>query len=796
MSFDDVFMDATAGLRPFPYQQEIAARQELPWLLDAPTGAGKTAAAVLGWLWRRRFHPDAAIRDATARRLVYCLPMRVLVEQTMQSAREWLANLDLLADTPAELEKVGVYQLMGGHVQMDWDAWPEADAIIVGTQDQLISRALNRGYSMSRYRWPMDFALLNNDCLWVMDEVQLMGAGLPTTSQLHAFRNRFATHGPVASLWMSATLGDEGIATIDGPSSDALAQQTLSLTDDDLQDEQLAVRLQAGKPLQKLDLALTSRTRRTYASKLAEEVAEAHEAGSLTLVVMNQVERAQELALALREDAPAEVVLLHSRFRAADRQSLQDQLNSKLPEAGRIVVSTQAVEAGVDISSRTLFTELAPWSSLVQRFGRCNRRGEWSAEQASVRWIDLQIDEAPYEEPHLELARELLQEIDDAGIATVRDVDDPTPAQPTQVLRRRDLLELFDTTPDLAGGDIDVSPFIRETEDLDVSVLWRNLDQEAQPAPTSDEICTVRLPAFSDFISDLGADVPPPQVWDGLENQWVRVDRLRPGMTVVLDVASGGYDPDLGWWQDAEGNVPPILLPAREQTEPEGYDDDQLTATGRFVSLIEHARHVAEELEELLGQLGIPDEVADELRIAAQWHDVGKAHPWFQELLSHGLGEDDPRRSDGPWAKSAQYQRPEEVARPHFRHELGSALAMMQHGVGDLAAYLVAAHHGKVRMSIRSLPGERPPDDGGRFARGIWEGDLLPPVTLPNGTELAETALSLRTMELGASEDGPSWLERSLKLRDQHGPFRLAFFETLLRIADWRASAKEREQDV
>ncbi len=72
----------------------------------------------------------------------------------------------------------------------------------------------------------------------------------------------------------------------------------------------------------------------------------------------------------------------------------------------------------------------------------------------------------------------------------------------------------------------------------------------------------------------------------------------------------------------------------------------------------------------------------------------------------------------------------------------------------------------------------------------------MPAVTLPDGTAVPETTLSLQVMELGASEDGPSWLERSLRLRDEHGPFRLAFLEALLRVADWRASAKEREQDV
>ena len=41
---------------------------------------------------------------------------------------------------------------------------PKRPAILIGTQDMLLSRALNRGYGMSRYRWPMHFGLLNNDC--------------------------------------------------------------------------------------------------------------------------------------------------------------------------------------------------------------------------------------------------------------------------------------------------------------------------------------------------------------------------------------------------------------------------------------------------------------------------------------------------------------------------------------------------------------------------------------------------------------------------------------------------------
>lgn len=47
---------------------------------------------------------------------------------------------------------------MGGEeTDLDWDVWPEKPAILIGTQDMLLSRALNRGYGMNRYRWPMHF---------------------------------------------------------------------------------------------------------------------------------------------------------------------------------------------------------------------------------------------------------------------------------------------------------------------------------------------------------------------------------------------------------------------------------------------------------------------------------------------------------------------------------------------------------------------------------------------------------------------------------------------------------------
>jgi len=231
MKFDEFFKTATGGNSPYPYQKAIAEGDSIPELLSVPTGVGKTAAAILGWLWRRQAATQP-VKLATPRRLVYCLPMRTLVEQTHDCAVRWLDRLGILAGVVEYADshktqvksytldlsrdgRVAVHLLMGGADATAWDEYPQRDAILIGTQDMLLSRALNRGYGMSRYRWPMHFGLLNNDCLWVMDETQLMGVGLTTTAQLQGLRSKLATYGVTNSMWMSATLDAEPITTVD-----------------------------------------------------------------------------------------------------------------------------------------------------------------------------------------------------------------------------------------------------------------------------------------------------------------------------------------------------------------------------------------------------------------------------------------------------------------------------------------------------------------------------------------------------------------------------------------------------
>jgi CRISPR-associated endonuclease/helicase Cas3 len=123
---------------------------------------------------------------------------------------------------------------------------------------------------------------------------------------------------------------------------------------------------------------------------------------------------------------------------------------------------------------------------------------------------------------------------------------------------------------------------------------------------------------------------------------------------------------------------------------------------------------------------------------------------------------------------------------------------MLQAGISPLATYLAAAHHGKVRLSIRSLPDERhPPEPKTRFARGVWDSDSLPATDLGGGVTAPAVDLSLEAMELGMGSNGqPSWAERVLRLCDdpQLGIFRIGFLEAILRAADWRASEAHRKK--
>ena len=286
VSFKKFFENATGHL-PYPYQELLATGEVLPDVINVPTGAGKTEAAVLCvWMWRRQ---NPSTRQHTPRRLVYCLPMRSLVEQTKKRVCEYIKKLK---NENLKMNKsIKVITLMGGDVDKDYALYPEDDVIIVGTQDMLLSRALNRGYATSPFMWPIEFGLLNNDCLWIMDEIQLMGDGLATSVQLDKFRKDLETYGPPPkTIWMSATFNEHYLNTVDSKNTDTI--QIAKLGNEDMLNTELKKRNTAKKILGTLDFEIKGKT---YGNSDAEKIFEKHMHGTMTLVIVNTVTRAQSL---------------------------------------------------------------------------------------------------------------------------------------------------------------------------------------------------------------------------------------------------------------------------------------------------------------------------------------------------------------------------------------------------------------------------------------------------------------------------------------------------------------------
>ncbi|MEH1929370.1 CRISPR-associated helicase Cas3' [Nostoc sp.] len=333
---------------------------------------------------------------------------------------------------------------------------------------------------------------------------------------------------------------------------------------------------------------------------------------TLTIVICNRVSRAQAVFQELQKLVQDKLLLIHSRYRAEEREKLNEKLSefkSELCEfKSGIIVSTQAIEAGVDILAKTMFIELAPWSSLVQRFGRCNRYGEYQNEDiAKIYWIDIDLEqknvEKPYETKVLEEARSHLVNLTDVGAISLQAVQTKATKIKGLIPRKHDLLQLFDTSTDLAGHDIDISSFIRETDDNDITIAWRDWkdnkpDSDSEKPLQQEELCRVSLWQAQDFLKKLKKDA---WVWDGLNGDWVEVTHLYPGITILLHISDGGYSKTLGFTGNPKDKPTVVPIPEAEPDaiEPEKDDADIFTKVGKYISLKQHSVDVESEVREL-----------------------------------------------------------------------------------------------------------------------------------------------------------------------------------------------------
>jgi CRISPR-associated endonuclease/helicase Cas3 len=803
--FERFFQEAT-GSGPHGYQARIA-RGGLPDVVQAPTGTGKTG-VILAWLWRRLYGPDPG---GTPRRLVYALPQRSLVDQVSGEARKWLINLGLT-------DKVALHVVMGGRgeTQGDWRENMHQPAIVVGTVDSLVSKSLNRAYGIGRAIFPIDFALVTNGTHWIIDEIQLCPESTTTLRQLAGFAAKFGTAEPFGLTCMSATVPDGLLETVDNPN----IGETVVILDGERVGE-LKIRLDAARTIRRLSVEPGDH------KGIAAVARDRHRPETITLVVLNTVDAARQVYKQLRGGS-YDLTLLHSRFRALERGPRMAAVTGQ-PD-GRIVVATQVVEAGVDLSAALLVTEAAPWPSLVQRAGRCNRTGLRN-EDAEILWVP-PAKPLPYEQKDIDATCDELDQLEGERLTgeglMARDVC-ATRGQ-VKVIRRMDLVGLFDTAPDLSGNDVDIAPYVRDADDLDAEVAWATWTPGESGAPGPE----IRPPAAEYRcrvpIGDVLKLAKDRKVWrfDQVLGAWTAVtqqaqSRPRPGEVLLVNAADGGYDPDTGFDLSARGPVPdsPELLTPAELTEraaaqvaaraelaevmagaEDAYAADTASvATRRWQSLDEHTSEVRDQAAALLAAMappGISMEAARSAIVAGYLHDVGKAHEIWQDAIC-ALAEDAEKAeiaAGRPWAKSGgnggALHFAGDVA---FRHELASLLLidgplsglLAESPDPDLTRYLVLAHHGKLRVQVRD-PGDlavlAPGEASEKKILGLEQGATTA-VPAMLGQPAATLTVDLDQFQLGGDR---SWTRTVLGLRDRYGPFVLAYLETLVRIADWRAS--------
>jgi CRISPR-associated endonuclease/helicase Cas3 len=758
------------------------AREGLPAGLQMPTGTGKTG-IILAWLWRRLYGPD---RDGVARRLIFALPQRTLVEQVATDVAGWLAGLDVV-------DQVALHVVMGGSVgaQQEWRVQMNRPAIVVGTVDSLVSKALNRGYGMARAIYPIDFALVTNGAQWIVDEVQLCPEATTTLRQLAAFAARWGTAEPFALTCMSATISSTLLSTVDNREVGSVMQiEPAERTGE------LARRLDAARTVRRLPVEPGDHR------AVADAVHGLHRPETLTLVVVNTVASARAIHAALCASVLAPI-LLHSRFRGVERQALIDRVRKAADEpgaAGQIVVATQVVEAGIDLDAALVVTEAAPWPSMVQRAGRCNRSG--LIADAQLWWSDPAVA-APYLAADVAASAATLARLEGVAVTGEDLLAQPVAVTEPQVavIRRGDLLTLFDTAPDLTGADLDIAPYVREADELDVQVawaVWLPADGTGRPpddvrAPEQRYRCRVPLAGVRELIKRA-----PVWRFDQASGRWARVTArqpVRPGEVLVVAATDGGYHPQRGFDPTANGTVPdcPALTGMREPAcgAEDGFRDDDTAVARQWVPLQQHSDDTRDQAVGLLDVLrpALPAGAVQAAVTAAYSHDAGKAHDTWQSALCRLAGDDDRERIEAgrPWAKSAVDGRLRFGDGTTFRHELVSMLLLdgalrgLLGGVADpdLVRYLVLAHHGKLRVQVRG-----PDDTDPERLLGLVHAETVPVPSL-FGQAAGELVIDLEQFALGGTR---SWTRTALELRDRYGPFVLAYLETLVRIADWRAS--------
>ena len=343
-------------------------------VLSAPTGYGKSCCT-------------AAIAEAHARlggpieRLIHVLPLRSIVEDLYRKAESARSRGALGVTTGAQA--MHLLDVAKCPYLLPRLTYTTLDSFVHSLFKRPV-REVDRLYShfdVPRYAIYSSMVVFDEAHLYAGDEPR--GASRMFTAFLAALEALTSAAVPV--VVMTATLPSSyydklinsclrvRVILVDfDPSADGLLMDELPL-----RFGRRALRVRVGDPSFALQAKLSNPSIGGFIDEgqLIPIVARLAAEGRSVLIVRNTVLKAVRVYEELTKLKVADCYLLHSRMTTSDRFESLKSVEEAL-ERGRpaVLVSTQVVEAGVDLSFDALITDAAPISSIVQRVGRVSRR--------------------------------------------------------------------------------------------------------------------------------------------------------------------------------------------------------------------------------------------------------------------------------------------------------------------------------------------------------------------------------------------------------------------------------------
>lgn len=522
-ALDAALNDEPKGERkhyPFGWQEEvldhICEHGVWPERINAPTGSGKSSVVDIHLFANALAAVGAAPR--VPRRLCVTVGRRALVDSQADRAREILRRMnEVLADESGEpdilrrvAEALQSFQTRNddqriapfevGHIRGELSNrdLPVTDisacAIIAATPDMYGSRALFRGYGSTKAARPRETALLTMDTVMVLDEAHMNRQLLHTTQRIAELQKREVNLGvptlQVVETTATPSTEDSGSTTL-GVDFEAL---------DSPNDEKLRDRVYSHKelmlhPIDKWDgkpgnsptvNAAVDAIKKFLAHREAGESSEkAHTIGCIVNHVRTAIAIKEALVKNKVIEKEEEVQLLVGRMRPYDLQKLQKKHRKLFTTEGdksvKVVVATQTLEVGIDVDFADLVTELAPASSLAQRFGRVNRLGHRTDSKVVViepASSDLvKKDAPPYKAVDLSNAYGWLEALNGAENPSVNPAamvkNPPVQSSPERLLYQRpewpDLLE-FSRTDENPYDEPDLDLWLHDSLDAETAM--------------------------------------------------------------------------------------------------------------------------------------------------------------------------------------------------------------------------------------------------------------------------------------------------------------------------------------